>query len=827
MSILKRVLFAISIWCLPLMVFGQKQVTLTFQDTKNNPLEGVVITDIVNDRNIGISNHIGKAVIIVDENQLKLTCTFIGKEDLIIQLNDLNENQKIIRTYIMEDKELIFNSVEIISSWLKTQDPMTSYQMDKEEINKNNIGQDVPYLLQWTPSVVATSDAGAGIGYTGLWIRGTDPTRINVSINGVPVNDSESQAVFWVNMPDFSSSVDGIQIQRGVGASTNGSVAFGATVNMSTQEINKDFYGSLAFGAGSFNTRRFNARFGTGLIKNKYVIEGRVSGIRSDGYIDRASAELQSWFFKSAYLGKKSALKLIAFSGREVTYQAWYGLPIQYLSEPSLRTFNVSGQRSDGSFYENEVDNYRQTHIHLIHNYDLSNGFTWNNTLHYTFGSGYFEQFRENDRLSRYGLGPISIGNQVFSRTDIIRRRWLDNHFYGAISNLNYTSSSSKLRADLGVSYNRYFGDHFGNIIWMRLAGPTAYNHQYYFNDALKTDASAFVKVSFQVGEKWFLYGDLQYRSVFYAYKGNNNAGIVFDDIEQLAFFNPKAGVFYTDKKGNEGYFSIAVGAREPNRADFTNSTTLSKPTPEYLYNSELGYRKKWKQFEMGLNHYLMYYRDQLVLSGQINDVGAYTRVNVPNSYRTGIEFDARWSSKYVYSGLAITISQNKILSFTEYIDDWDNGGQLAIEHKNTDLSFSPNSIGNLILGTLIPKITWQNHFAAPDLSLLYKHVGRQFLDNSSNPFSALDPYSFLDLRLQVPVFYKGNKRFEIKFWVNNLLDQKYVTNGWIYRYASAGFNPVSSNPYSRSETGAIYNDTGLFPQAGRNWLFGVEWFFR
>jgi iron complex outermembrane recepter protein len=725
---------------------------------------------------------------------------------------------------VLNPRTIVFNTVEVISSWIRENDPFTSSNFDKESYQRLNTGQDVPFILQWSPSVVSSSDAGAGIGYTGMSIRGSDPTRVNISINGVPVNDSESQGVFWVNMPDFSTSVDGVQIQRGVGSSTNGSVAFGATVNMSTQTLERNRYASVLGGLGSFGTRRYMARMGTGLLDGKYVVEGRISGIQSNGYVDRASADLQSWFFKAGYIGRKSVSKIIAFSGSEVTYQAWNGLPIQYLGNPSLRTFNTAGQKSDGTFYENEVDNYRQTHIHLIHHQEILPNWNYNATLHYTKGAGYFEQYRNQDRLSRYGISPLLVGNEEITRSDLIRRRWLDNHFIGGILNTEYTINKHRLNG--GLSYNVYTGDHFGRIIWMQYAGTIPVDYQYYFNDATKRDASGFIKYSYQFHPKWSFFGDMQIRYIDYRFKGDNNAGLSFDGFEKYTFYNPKSGIYYNDSKGNDGYLSVAVGSREPNRDDFTNSTETSIPKSEYLYNAELGYQRSLNKWRFGLNAYLMYYIDQLALTGRINDVGAYTRVNVPESYRLGLEAQSAFDYRWIFGNGSLTISRNKIIAFTEFLDDWDQGGQLQVQHSHTDLALSPNVLAHALIGVRPGNLHYRHISLNPEIMYLFKYVGTQYLDNTSSIHSKLDPYSFSDFRIHVPVYFKGVKRMECRLSVNNIFNQSYVTNGWIYRYQSLGYNPVSDNPYSRQEGNGIFNDTGVFPQAGRNWLLSLEWFF-
>ena len=816
------------IWIGLIVLFGAcvlsnaQQTEILLQDGQASPIVGARV-QILGAKISELTNDQGKISVSVSDGRYRVLVDHLGFQSIDTSLF-LVSNQPV--SIQMRDQWYTFGEVELISTWIKEKTPFSFSNYDKEYIERNNMGQDVPFILQWTPSVVATSDAGAGIGYTGISIRGSDPTRINVTINGVPLNDSESQGVFWVNMPDFATSTDQIQIQRGAGSSTNGAGAFGATINLSTQKINTQPHGSLSATLGSFNTRRLNAVAGTGLLQDKFTLDFRVSSIQSDGYIDRASSDLNAFQMSAAYLGKKSSLKFNIISGKEVTYQSWNGVPYQYVNDPILRTSNSSGALSDGTFYDNQVDDYSQTHFQLIHQYSFTNRIYSNLTLHYTRGFGFFEEFRENDRLSRYRLDPIKIGETAISRTDIIRRRWLDNHFAGAIYSLEYASKDKKDQATWGIAYNEYIGDHFGELVWMRIAGPNEYLDRYYFNDARKTDFNTFIKYNRQLSKKWSFFGDLQYRRINYIYQGDNNAGRVFDGNETFDFFNPKTGVYYSDTKGNDWYMSIATAAREPNRRDFTDTDLDNRPKPEYMFNPEMGYKKKGDNFNIAANLYWMHYRDQLVLTGQINDVGASIRTNIDRSYRAGLEIEGYYNWQGVQFGGALTWSRNKAISFIETIDNWDTGEQMSIEHNNTDLAFSPNFITNLQVGYQFRTLTIGKSKISPDITLLTKYVGRQYLDNTSNNAAQLDAFWFSDLRVTVPVQYKS-QTIKLSLWINNLWDNLYVTNGWVYRFQSANYNPVPDDPYARRETpGVRYNLSGLFPQAGRNWLFGLQYLF-
>lgn len=771
-------------------------------------------------------------VLVTDDlGRFQLPVTTTGRGELVVtyvgyaaarSIYDLQSGR--LPDIRLEEASYTFDAVELIGTWARSSAPVTYTSLDRTEIEKNNMGQDVPYILQWTPSAVVSSDAGTGIGYTGMRIRGTDPTRINVTINGVPLNDAESQGVFWVDLPDFASSARQIQIQRGAGSSTNGAGAFGATINLSTLNVEDKAHASAGLTAGSFGTRRAWMQAGTGLIDGRFILDGRFSKISSEGYIDRASADLDSWFASGAWIGSDQILRLNVFSGNERTYQAWNGVPAQYIDDPVLRRFNTAGLRSDGSAYPDEVDQYRQTHYQLIHQWNPAPDLYTNLTAHYTRGIGYFEQFRELDSLHYYDLMPVALGDSTLTVSDLVRRRWLDNHFYGLIGSVDKDWNAGASRVTVGGGYNRYLGDHYGEVIWARYASNGEKDHRYYFNAANKTDFNIYTRYLQRLGASWNVYLDLQYRTVGYHYEGDNNDDRFFSGDAQYHFFNPRAGLSLDLSTASQLYLSLAAIGREPNRDDFINSAANQVPRPEYLYNPELGWRRRWTNATIQANAYLMYYRDQLAVTGAINDVGEYNRVNIPESYRAGVEIEAAWRWKGFHAGTALTFSTNKVVAFTEYIDDWDEGVQLGIAHRNTDLALSPSVIGNLELGYTLRDLRVGNWTLTPELSLLTKYVGRQYLDNTSNPHTALDPYTYSDLRLRIPVQVAGGSGLVVSFWINNLFDSQYVSNGWAYRYRSLSYDPVADDPFSAAEGAGIYNQRGLYPQAGRQWMMSIQY---
>lgn len=720
---------------------------------------------------------------------------------------------KVVLDVVLLEESVNMPGVEVLSTWADDKTPMTFTNLDKTEIDKLNLGQDVPFVLKWTPSVIVNSDAGAGIGYTDIRVRGTDPTRINVTINGISLNDAESQGTFWVDLPDFLSSTQEVQIQRGVGTSTNGAGAFGATINLNTAAVKAKPYVSLGGSIGSFNTWKSNVQFGTGMLGGKFTIDGRASYIHSDGYIDRAEANLQSGFLSAAYLGDKQSLRLNVFSGHEVTYQAWNGVPADLIDDEETRTFNSAGTEKEGEPYDNEVDDYTQTHVQLIYNKVLTENLDLDLAAHYTKGRGFFEQYKAGQTLGGYGLSSVSdpANDTIYEVSDLVRRRWLDNDFYGMTYALKYRQEQFNLT--FGGAINNYEGKHFGEVIEATHILEDEIGTRYYDNDASKFDFNAFVKVNYAFNEKWNAYFDMQHRYIRYEFLGVDETGENVTQDATLNFFNPKAGLLYQLDAKQQFYVSHAIANREPNRNDYTESTPANRPEHETLYNTELGYRLKKSKAHFGANLYHMYYKNQLVVTGELNDVGGAKRINVPNSYRFGLELDGQVA---LFKNLSLmgnaTLSQNKITSsFTEFLDEYagenfDWIGQQTIERKDTDIALSPSVIGSLGLNYVILNDPSSKHYL--EVGLQGKYIGEQFIDNSGEDDNKIDDYFFADFRLGYNLKPKFAKRLAVTLLVNNVFNSFYESKAWSYRYVYEGDQ---------------YLDQGYYPQAGTNFLLGLE----
>ncbi len=734
------------------------------------------------------------------QGEWELRISFVGYETTWVTVRVPQDSPLLI-----ELNPITISTEEFIVSGTRASatTPTTFQVIDKSDLSKNNLGQDLPLLLNYTPSMVTHSDAGAGVGYTGLRIRGTDQTRINVTVNGIPLNDAESHGVFWVNMPDFASSVENIQIQRGVGTSTNGAATFGASLNIQTDTKKEEAYAETDHSVGSFATRKHTIKAGTGLIDEHWAVDTRLSRISSDGYIDRAFSDLKSYFVSGGYFGDDHVVKVNIFSGSEQTYQAWNGVPENLLETD--RTYN-------GYTYENETDNYQQDHYQFIYAGTWGNYLKANFALHYTQGQGYYEQFRPDDNLpDNYGIDPILIGDEEIAETDIIRRRWLDNDFYGAVYSLKYVSKNGKVDAILGGGANRYDGDHFGEIIWMGVSGDTDIRDRYYDNVAVKDDRNIYLKSTYEVRERLYLFGDFQWRNIYYRFQGINSDLRTITGSQNYNFFNPKLGLSYETTNGKTWYASYAVANREPVRADFTDSPLAEIPRPETLNNVEAGVRVNRNRYQYSANLYYMGYQDQLVLTGQLNDVGAYIRENVASSYRAGIELDGalQLTSRWTVGG-NIAFSRNKIDTFTEYNDvydeNWGFAGQESTTYQDTDIAFSPNLVGSALIDFRPVKNL--------ELSLLNKYVGRQYLDNTQQESRSLDPFWTTDLRFS----YSWNPGFveEMAFSVkvNNVFNELYEPNGYTFSY----FVPTEGNSGRELVTENYY-----YPMAGTNYLAGLS----
>jgi iron complex outermembrane recepter protein len=664
--------------------------------------------------------------------------------------------------------------------------PFAKTNIDKTTITKQNLAQDLPFLLNQTPSVVINSDAGNGVGYTGIRIRGTDATRINVTLNGIPYNDAESMGTFFVNLPDFSSSVNSIQIQRGVGTSTNGSGAFGATINLSTNEFNDKSYVELNNSFGSFNTWKNTIKAGSGLIGKHFTIDARVSSIRSDGFIERAKSDLRSFYLSTAYTTEKSSLRFNIFSGKEKTYQAWYGVPENMLA--TNRRFNPAGTEKPGEPYDNQTDNYTQTHYQLFFNHQLSNKWALSTAAFLTRGYGYYEEYKKEQPYIVYGLPNVVVGSTTYTETDLVRQRWLDNYFYG--QNLSLQFKDVKNELIIGGGWSTYQGDHFGKVIWLQ-RGTVPNNNKYYDVPALKKDANIFAKWTHKLTDRLSLFTDLQYRYVSHRMDGFANNPNLFIN-RQFNFFKPKAGISY-QHNGWNAFLSYAVANKEPNRDDFQAGVN-SQPTHETLQDIELGIEKRDAKYSLGATFYYMHYKNQLVLTGEINDVGAYTRINTPSSYRMGVELQgSAIVNKWFTASANFTISRNKIKSFVEYIDNYDLGIQEGVLHTNKDISFSPALVGSASLNFLpIQQL---------ELSLLNKYVSKQYLDNTQNESRGLNGFFVQDLRAIYTLKKEGLKNTQIILQVNNVFNYMYEPNGYTFSYIYGGAFTTENYYYTMAGT--------------------------
>jgi iron complex outermembrane receptor protein len=693
----------------------------------------------------------------------------------------------------------------------------------EQSLQTQNNGANLPFLLTTTPSLVVTSDDGLGVGYAYFRVRGTDHTRINMTINGVPLNDSESQTVFWVNMTDFASSLDNVQVQRGVGTSTNGSSAFGASVNMQTVKTPDKPYASLAFNGGMYNTFRETAKIGTGLLPSGFAFDARFSKVNSNGYLERAKSDLYSYHASAAYFHRNTMLKLLVFGGKEKTYMAWDGIDAETL-EKNPR-FNPAGADYENDsivgFYKNQTDNYAQQNaqFHIAHQFN--NHWNMAAVLHFTYGNGYYEQFKDNAKFSTYGLQNfINENSETIKRSDLVRRKNLENYFYGGVFSVNYHNKN--FSSILGGAANNYNGAHFGNLLWLKnYPLPLEKDFEYYRNNAEKFDANIYLKANYEIIKELSVFADLQYRHINYKINGLNDEDL--NDIpvdENFNFFNPKAGINFS-KFGHNACFTFAVANREPTRKNYTEAGIHDIPKHETLFDYELGYNYNFpkKFFLIGINFYFMDYKNQLVLTGKYSETGAYLTKNVSESYRAGLEFIGGVQiAKWLRWDVNVTLSQNKILDFTDWVDDWnadwseqstiDNGGQVEVNYGKTDISFSPNiTAGSLFSFAL-------KGFSA-NLQTLF--VGKQYLDNTQSANAMLKPYSVTNLTLAYSVSVKKIKNLTFKIMANNLFNAHYASNGGAYGYFEGADANGQFSPKNQQYTPWFY------AQAGINIHGGVE----
>ena len=704
-------------------------------------------------------------------------------------------------------------SDEVIVSAIKANDftPIAQTNLNKKEIAKQNTNADIPFMLSLTPSVVATSETGTGNGYTAMRIRGTDMSRINVTINGIPLNDAESQGVYWVNMPDFSSSVNAIQIQRGVGTSTNGAASFGASINFQTITIEPKPYANLGFSAGSFNTFKESISAGTGLIKDKFTFDIRYSKLNADAYIQRGFSDHESMYLSSSYYDEKNLLKTVVMLGKQKTGITWWGVP-DYMID-SIRNFNPAGEyydtKGNQKFFDGQTDNYWQNHYQLLYTRILSKRISLNTNLHATTGKGYYQQYKTTDDFADYGLKSIVAGSDTINTTDLIRQKWLDNVFYGFTSSLNY--HYNKINASLGIAANQYDGDHFGKIKWMQNNAGLSQDYEWYRNTGLKTDFNTFLKVQYGLNEKISIYGDIQYRQISYQMKGPDDDLIKLDQTNNYKFVNPKFGINYRMNNSNKFYATMGIANREPTRTDLKEATKAGGteiPTYETLYDYEAGYQHTQSKYAIGVNLYYMDYKNQLVNTGQLNSVGYPIMTNVDLSYRTGIEFmfglkpikNLEWTGN-------VTLSKNIIKDYIDYDYHTDiswNYTYEARELADVNISYSPN-----IISASTVSYTFAKYFT---FNFISKYVGKQYIDNTMSEDRKIDAYFVNNLRLDFNKTFKKFPRLGIQFLLNNIFNENYISNAY-------GGKWYETDGVKEIEKSWVY----YYPQAFRNFMIKLS----
>jgi iron complex outermembrane receptor protein len=773
----------------------------TFSFSQQIKIRGIVVDEQSKQPIAGAIVQLKKFIAVTDDDGMfsfkhklsypqKITVNSIGYLENTYEM--VNENNSNLIVVSLKKYFLNLGSLEVKAIRATNKSPFTKTNISKEQLAKTNLGQDLPFVLNNTPSVVINADAGNGIGYTGIRIRGTDATRINVTINGVPYNDAESQGTFFVNMPDIVSSANSIQIQRGVGTSTNGTGAFGATINISTNEFIEKPYSELNNVFGSFNTWKTTLKAGTGLLNKHFTIDARLSKIYSDGYIQRASSNLQAFYVSGSYLNNKTSVRLNIFSGNEKTYQAWNGISETLLS--TNRTFNISGTEKPGDPYSNETDNYKQTHYQLFVNNKINKFWQLNVTSFFIRGLGYYENYKANQKFSKYNLPDTTIGSATITKTDLVRQLWLNNFFYGNMYSAEYKKQHTTVL--IGGAWSKYIGKHYGKIPWANIGIKKDF--EFYNNNAEKNEFNIYVKLQQQINTSLSLFSELQYRYVAHNMNGFRNNPLLFVN-RKFSFINPKFGITYMNK-GWQTYMSYAVAGKEPNRDDF-EAGVLMQPNKETLHNIEVGTEKKATNYSFASNIYVMLYKNQLVLTGKINDVGAYTRLNVPNSYRIGIELQGNYIfTNWLNASANISFSKNKIQRFIEFIDNYDNGTQDEVVHHNKTIAFSPSVVSASSINFTPSKNI--------ELSIMSKFVGKQFLDNTQSEAKKLNSFFTNDVRMTYTIENKFFKKGTVIFQVNNIFNTLYEPNGYTYSYIYGG-NLTTENSY--------------FPMSGINFFAGLN----
>ena len=828
---MRQILFTAMLLVSALSVYGQHIIKGKVLDENGNSLSGATVViknsslkQTTNPDGTFIFDHLSK-------KGYTLVCSFMGYEtatqlattdkDVILRLNSTAYS---------------INEITVTSLRATDKSPIAHTNIDKSTLAKSNLGQDIPYLLSSTPSLVVTSDAGTGVGYTGFRIRGTDAARINITINGIPYNDPDEQGAYWVDVPDLTSSVENIQVQRGVGTSTNGAGAFGANINIQTENYAAKASGEIAASYGSFNTQKATIKASSGLINGHWAIDTRLSSVTSDGYVDRASVNLKSYFVQSGYYDEKTTIKFVTFGGTEKTYHAWWGNE-SYTLTPfvptynNTRTYNPAGLMGYGAngnplYYQNQTDNYTQTNYQLLGIHTFSPELSMNIGLHYTRGDGYYEEYNKNEswspvNLKAYSLTPFVLNGETTTQSDLITQKKMGNDFAGGVFSFNY--QKNKLSAQFGGAINKYWGNQWGDVIWVKnYIGDILPITEYYRNKTSKTDANIYLKANYEILPKLNIFGDLQYRNVTYRIQGTNK---VWDESKQAMekldvdtkfnFLNPKAGLFYRPNLNNDYFVSFAIANREPARSNYTNGTKLTWPTNETLYDTELGYKFHNDYLSVGANAYLMMYRNQLVLTGKINDVGEAVTVNIPSSYRAGIELVGSVKPfSWLRWDCSATISKNRILDFEETVNVVDSnwipiGKSVSTVYHNTPIAFSPDLLANSMITFT------KGDFEAGFQSV---YVGKQFVDNTGKTDRRMADYFVNNLRLSYSLPVKGLRSVGLTLLINNIFNAQYISNAASYPSISQN----TSNPVYDKNT-PVNNDFYCFPQAGINFLAGIN----
>ncbi len=799
-------------------IFAQSTIRGVVTDESKQPLEGVNVS-IKNTTYGAVSQSDGSFELKKVKGAVDLQFSLIGYET-IVRTVDVTKQKSLSIT--MNVAPIMYDDFEVTATRAGENAPFAVEDINANELEARNSGGSLPDVLKLSPSLVVSTENGLPFGNIKFRIRGSDPTRINVTVDGVPLNDAESQAVYWVNMTDVTESVSDIQIQRGVGSSTNGAATFGASVNIQTKGYDANPYAEISSYVGSFDSYKNSVQFNTGLIKDHFVFNARLSDLKTDGYVQHTGMNNQSYFVSGGYFSDKTSLRLKVFGNEEHTGISWWGVT-SYDMEKNGRDYNIAGdyydKNGDRHYYEDQKDNYWQNHFHLNFSQELSDELQMKAALHYTHGKGYYEQFQDDDNwmhdtdFEYYGFPNASFvdvaSNDTLTGSDLVRQRWMRNDFYGGVVSLEYNMDD--LYVVFGASANRYDGDHFGEVIWVENNPGIAKKQRYYFNNGTKDDIAAFVKASYNITSQLSAYGDIQYRYVGYEMKGDNNDYDKpdFDIDEDYNFLNPKAGVMYREGH-HKAFASFAISNREPTRTNLKDAVgdEANQPTAETMYDTELGYQFSTMHFTVGANVFYMNYKDQLVPTGEKNSVGYEILTNVEESYRAGVELSMAWRpTSWAMWEANATFSKNKIHNFTEYNTYYDEWYWQKIDYKGTyrgttDIAYSPNIVASSML-TFYP-------IKNGTISLNSKYVGEQYFDNTSQDGAKLDAYFVNDLMIGYKMPLPFADYVELKVMINNIFDADYISDAY-------GGKDMVANEGSTTE----FHEkrwTYYFPQAFRNY---------